>query len=168
MRHLRPEPPLEDGPEGGHEVRGTTRLVFRPKLGYRVLRLVVAAILGLVGGLALVGEERGLAVVTLVAAGISLGGAVLAGRFGVVLGPDGITVQGLRTQRLAWPEVAAIQPTSFLGDLRVQVVPVSGVPIRTYAPAASFLAPDPTFGAKLALMQQYPLEQRGCPPPSGW
>ena len=142
--------------------------MFRPKLGYRVLRLVVGGVLGLVGVLALAGEERGLAVVTLAAAGVSLGGAVLAGRFGVVCGPEGITVQGLRTQRLTWHEVVAIQPTTFLGDLRVQVVPMSGVPIRTYAPGASFLAPDPSFGAKLALMQQYHLEQLGCRLPSAW
>jgi hypothetical protein len=148
------------------EVRGSTQLVFRPKLGLRLLRLVVGAVLGVVGLLAQAGGESGLAVVTLAAAGVSLGLAFLYGHFGIVLDGDGVTVQGFRTHRLAWHEVVAIQPTTFLGDLRTQVIPISGLPIRTHAPAHSHLAPDPTFTLKLALMQQYHLEQLGCPPPS--
>jgi hypothetical protein len=146
------------------EVRGSTQLVFRPKVGLRLLRLVVGGVLALVGLLALAGGETGLAVITLGAGGVSVGLAVLYSRFGMVLDAEGITVQGFRTHRLAWHEVVAIQPTTLLGDLRTQVVPVSGTPIRTYAPAHSFLAPDPTFAVKLALMQQYHLEQLGCRP----
>lgn len=134
-------------------------------MAMRVLRLVTAGLLAFAALMFATADNPALVVLNIAAAGLNVLYFFLFAGFGVVLDPDGITVQGFNTRRLPWHQVRAIRPVRFLGDQRTQIVPVSGPSIRTYAPTHSWIAPDPDFDAKIAGMQQYHLAHTATPPP---
>jgi hypothetical protein len=87
-----------------------------------------------------------------VAFGVSI---VLSGRWrGIELTPEGAFLRRNRKRFIPWSDVTEVRHGSLLLTRIVVFETVQG-PVRSWAPAASPLAPDRDFAAKLAYIRQW-------------
>lgn len=125
-----------------------------------MLRLVIAAGLVAAGVWFLLTGSPVLAVMDFLGAAFNVALYFMADRFGVILDPDGITLEGVTTRRYTWTQVYAIEPTKVFGDRRVRIDLMDGTSVRTWSPAHSWMAPDRDFDATVATMREYHLTRR--------
>jgi hypothetical protein len=78
---------------------------------------------------------------------------------------DAAVVHNLRRRTIAWDRIAAVAVEPFMGAHRVVLYEMDGSRTRLRAPSTGFMAADPRFAEKVAVIGGWWLARRGPTPP---
>ncbi|UGQ14195.1 hypothetical protein LO772_11720 [Yinghuangia sp. ASG 101] len=79
----------------------------------------------------------------------------VSARWGAVLTPYGLTAKGLTTRHFAWPEIAMVEVSRFLGTQTVRLTLANGKRTRLRAPVSGWGAQDAHFPMKAYTIWQW-------------
>ncbi len=133
----------------------TIPATFKIAPSQRIYLLLIGALLA---GLRVIDGDYAFAAVLALAFSF---GYVAQGTFRTDVTESGIAKSGLltRSKSFPWADLAAIEESSLIGTKSARITTTANERVRLPAPINGFMAPDPEFGDKMALIQRTWREQ---------